>query len=292
MKKIALVDGGEICFRVSAGSDIRRWNVYVEGEEADGHIASFHYKKEATKYINGREELVAIQSIQTTSVSFANNSTTAFLRTIKEDTQADQVIVCFGHPKGLNFRNDIATFKKYKDRAGDRPHHYETVKSYIKNNFDYYETTEPYEDDDVLAILYNDLEAFDYYHPIICSTDKDLNQVPGRHYNIRKRELYDVSVVQGYRNFYNQLLSGDPTDTIPGIYYITGKKNTKDLSETLSYCHTRATMYQRVYFIYYIALESKEKSIPTDLDCILWEIGNLLYLRRSWDDEGWNFPLI
>ena len=52
---------------------------------------------------------------------------------------------------------------------------------------------------------------------IICSIDKDLLQVPGKHYNFVKKEFSEVSEVEGLRNFYKQMLIGDSSDNVFGV---------------------------------------------------------------------------
>ncbi len=51
---------------------------------------------------------------------------------------------------------------------------------------------------------------------IICSIDKDLLQIPGRHYNFVTGVFTDIDEAQGWRNFYTQLILGDKSDNIPG----------------------------------------------------------------------------
>ena len=47
--------------------------------------------------------------------------------------------------------------------------------------------------------------------------DKDLDQIPGRHYNWTTGEAYQVSAREGLTFFFQQILSGDSTDNIPGL---------------------------------------------------------------------------
>lgn len=64
------------------------------------------------------------------------------------------------------------------------------------------------------------------YPSIIAGIDKDLDQIPGWHYNwelvrsgkvIREAKKYYVSDLEGLKKFYYQLIVGDPTDGIKGI---------------------------------------------------------------------------
>jgi 5'-3' exonuclease len=49
---------------------------------------------------------------------------------------------------------------------------------------------------------------------IICSIDKDLLQIPGRHFNFVKGTSQEVSELEGLRHFYKQLLIGDTSDNV------------------------------------------------------------------------------
>lgn len=51
----------------------------------------------------------------------------------------------------------------------------------------------------------------------IFHVDKDIDQIPGDHYNFNKGEFYHVTNEQGMRHFYFQLIMGDKADNIPGF---------------------------------------------------------------------------
>src|SRR5574343_1568457 len=52
---------------------------------------------------------------------------------------------------------------------------------------------------------------------IIVTLDKDLDMIPGLHYNWVKNTIYDVNEDEALRFFYKQLLIGDTSDNIVGI---------------------------------------------------------------------------
>jgi 5'-3' exonuclease len=52
---------------------------------------------------------------------------------------------------------------------------------------------------------------------VICSIDKDLKQVPGRHYNFVKKEASVVTEEEGKKFLYLQSLIGDRSDNIVGV---------------------------------------------------------------------------
>jgi len=52
---------------------------------------------------------------------------------------------------------------------------------------------------------------------VLAHIDKDLNQIPGPHYNYNKKEHYQVDPEEGYRFLCKQWVMGDSTDGIPGV---------------------------------------------------------------------------
>jgi len=60
---------------------------------------------------------------------------------------------------------------------------------------------------------------------IICSRDKDLKMIPGWHYgwpagNQKEFGPKFITEVEALRNFYRQMLTGDPVDNIPGLWNV------------------------------------------------------------------------
>jgi 5'-3' exonuclease len=74
------------------------------------------------------------------------------------------------------------------------------------------------EADDLLRIWAEEARAAgqDY---IICSIDKDLKCIPGKHYYMKTGEekVFEMSEEAALKFYYTQLLKGDPTDNILGV---------------------------------------------------------------------------
>lgn len=143
-------------------------------------------------------------------VSHALANVKSVVSTIVETVGASEYCVFLS--TGTNFRGDIATIKEYKANRKDarKPTHYDAIHEYMMDRFECYKT-ESIEADDAMALCQTN-------KTVICSLDKDMLQVPGLHYNWVKDSKIAVSPYVGQRKLWQQVLTGDSTDNIPGIY--------------------------------------------------------------------------
>lgn len=120
-----------------------------------------------------------------------------------------------------NFRKEL--FPDYKaNRKQPRPTHLEACRQFLCKEYGAV-ITDGHEADDELGI--NQTED-----SITCSIDKDLLQIPGRHYNFVKKEFKEVLYIDGIRHFYAQMLIGDRSDNVTGVEGIGEKKAAKLLN--------------------------------------------------------------
>jgi len=122
-----------------------------------------------------------------------------------------------------NFRYNVATILPYKgNRTAERPFHYDAIRQLLVDDFGAV-LTEGMEADDALGLAQKE-------DSIILTIDKDLDMIPGYHYNWEKDLEYYVSELDGYRTFFKQMLTGDSTDNILGLYGVGPKsKLLKDI---------------------------------------------------------------
>jgi DNA polymerase-1 len=161
-----------------------------------------------------------------------------------------------------NFRKHI--YPEYKaNRTATKPKHLQFLRDYLVESWQG-TVAEKMEADDYLGI--NQHES-----SIICSIDKDLLQVPGKHYNFVKKEFYEVDEETGFRNFYTQLLTGDTSDNIKGIAGIGPVKAKKALAE--------ATNEYEMFCIVRDMYKNDEWMIMN---------GRCLHILRSLDDDWTN----
>lgn len=124
-----------------------------------------------------------------------------------------------------NFRYSI--YPEYKaHRPKEKPHWLQPIREYLVANFNA-EVINGQEADDALGINQTG-------DTIICSIDKDLLQIPGRHYNFVKDEFVEVDDFQGMHHFYMQCLMGDRSDNIKGIPKVGPKNAEKILADKMT----------------------------------------------------------
>lgn len=161
---------------------------------------------------------------------------------ILQETEADEYEVWLSGDN--NFRYQV--YPEYKANRIDtyRPKWEKEVKEHLRKEWQA-NTAHGCEGDDYLGIRQYDLSGHNFSigdkHSVICTIDKDLNQIPGWHYSweltklgkvIRPAKIWFITPEEATRFFYTQLLVGDPTDNIKGVPGIGPKKAEKLLQDT------------------------------------------------------------
>ena len=159
----------------------------------------------------------------------AKNRLTEWLTTIVYmDLNCDDYVAFTTGPG--NFRYEVAKTVPYKGNRKDmkRPKHLDELKHHLKR----LGATETVgiEADDAVSIM----AAKEPGKYIIVHVDKDLNMIPGEHYNPNKCERYTVTEFDAAYNFWKQMLTGDRVDNIPGLAGIGDKKAEKILKSLSS----------------------------------------------------------
>lgn len=119
---------------------------------------------------------------------------------------------------GNNFRYKVAKTQPYKGtRAKNaKPLHYDELRKHLQRLGA--EVTDNMEADDAVCIQAHMSDSW------IVHVDKDLDQIPGWHYNPQKDLQYYVDPFVAEYNFWIQMLMGDRVDNIPGLPNIGPKK--------------------------------------------------------------------
>lgn len=176
-----------------------------------------------------------------------------------------------------NFRYQIDSSYK-ANRTQPKPVHYDFLRHCLSDD-SMFNTDIIYgrEADDAIGIHAGRFSSLADY--CVISLDKDLNQIPGWHYNFVKEKKYYVSNITACRFFYKQLLSGDSADNIDGITGI-GEKISNDLIDGID---SERDMYRIVHHIYNNTDEPFENLITR---------GQLLKIQRNEHESLWLPPVL
>lgn len=117
----------------------------------------------------------------------------------------------------------------YKAGRPDKPEFFTEIKEYI--NTTYRAITVPTLEADDLIGIYANKENEYCEDAIICTIDKDLQQLEGEYFHLRKKEQWTISKIEANKNLFRQILTGDATDNIKGLYHIGVKKAEKYIEE-------------------------------------------------------------
>jgi 5'-3' exonuclease len=217
-------------------------------------------------------------SAKNESLDVATWRVEALLRQLIRDTNSTEYIIYLSGPD--NFRKGLdPTYKAH--RTQERPAFLEDCREYLVKTWGA-KVTEGIEADDAIGIeataCFAEGTAF-----ICCSLDKDFRQIPGHHHSweisgtvngkswTKPAETVFVSPLDGLRNFYKQMLIGDPADNVTGVVGI-GKVKAAKLIDPL---HTEEDMARAV-----IAFYDSEERYELNRK-LLWILRNELNLQSK-----------
>lgn len=198
---------------------------------------------------------------------------------IKNELAADDVVVYLSGP--TNYRTSLATLRVYKGNRDPthKPIHGPAIVDYITSKYANV-ISDGEEADDVIGYTHYEMWEQDPNGTVIASFDKDLDMIPGLHYNNKRGELYNISPDYAMYLFFKQVLTGDSTDNVQGIPKVGPVKATTILSGLED---NETAMYGSCLAAYegYYGVDDGEK--------YLLENARLLWIRRR-PGELWNPP--
>ena len=274
---IVHLDGDVLVYRAGFAAEHTFWKV-----EWGEYSREFESRSLLNAFLEeegiGKLECVITSRVEAEPEGHALFNARSMVRTIEDKLQADSLILYLSGPS--NYRNTIATIKPYKgNRDPDhKPVHAAAIKAMYRREYNV-KTSDGQEADDDMAIAHYAEWMREPHSSVIATIDKDLDMVPGLHYNFVKDEQYYIEPIDGLRKFYEQMLKGDTVDNIPGVPGIGPVKAGKHLAE----CKTEWEMYQAVRTLYV-------SGYGDAADAALLENGRLLWMRRQ-DNEWWNPPM-
>lgn len=251
--------------------------VYSSGFASDGAakrrlLDELHGDKEAY------DKHVAEHGKPYEPVNFCLNGLNTQLNSIVRAAEADDYKVVMSHP--VNYREAFYPDYKMNRDITHKPHWENEIKDFLFERHDAIYSSIGDEADDAMGIMQMEAMASGQ-ETIICTIDKDLDMIPGLHYNFSKTRrdngIYTMEDPEGLRLFYAQVLSGDSSDNIPGMFQRLGIKCDAKWKIPLEGMNDPMEMYDYVMKVY-----------ENDLDHVHL-MAKLLWIKR--DEKWWEPPI-
>lgn len=273
------VDGDVVVYRAGYAAEHTLYDV-----EYGGRVLTFDGAKAYKEHVElnklGPLDYVLRSRIYVEDESASIYNVRSIVGSIAERLQLDPENLTLYLSGQGNYREGVAKTAPYKgnrDRT-KKPVHSAAIKEYMRRTYNVL-TSEGQEADDDMAIAHYAMWVRDPDSTCIASIDKDLNQIPGWHYNFVTDTMYEVAESDARRFFWQQVLSGDPTDNIPGIRGVGQAKAAKALADA----HCDIDWYNKALALY-VQAYGEERA-----EEVLTEMARLVYIRRE-PDEWWNPP--
>lgn len=139
----------------------------------------------------------------------------------RDDHERDEDELVYTNVTKPNFRNAIAKTKPYKGQRPEKPEWYTkwapVVEARLVDYWGFIRTPEGFEADDLVCSIMANMTEIEGAEPWCCGTDKDLLQIPGKHFNIVKKTITELDYTQAQYKLWTQCLCGDTTDNIAGL---------------------------------------------------------------------------
>lgn len=228
MRRLLLLDSDIVAFKLAAATEE---TFYFDGKDA-----------EPARHTSLEDTLLGVEHLVESYI---------------EKYHAAEVVVCLSDPNA-NWRNNV--YPAYKaNRKGRRPEFLMEAKSHLASLYPSYQRPD-LEADDIMGIIGTSPVLWADYEKVIVSEDKDLRTVPGLLINPRDERSVPrkISRVAAARFFYQQCITGDPTDNYPGAKGVGAQsEEVKSLAGAKRECD----MWSIVLSAYYRKGQTKDEAI-------------------------------
>lgn len=207
-------------------------------------------------------------------LNFCLHNVNMKIKEVMDVTGATDKIVFLSHP--INAREELYPEYKANRDTTHKPFWYNEIKEFLTIRHKAVLSEEGDEADDAMGIA----QGASTTASVICTIDKDLDMIPGLHYNWSKTRrddgVYSIDKHDANRFFYKQCLIGDSTDNIPGLWKRMGEKASKKVLAPIDHMTGEQEMYD-----YVLACYNGDKEF-------LHLIAKLLWIKR--DNKEWEAP--
>ena len=214
-----LVDGDVVKYRCGFAAQKTRYDIWTDEHEK---VERCDNAKDANALIAAcGEEFYKTPFVEVEPVENALHSVKLMMQSIQEKYPDAEMQVYFSCPTKDNWRTKL--YPQYKANRKPRvPEHAEAIRAYMDRKYQV-TTLEDMEADDIIA-----MDAYALRQAgkqiVVATIDKDMDQIPGTHYNFVTQEEYDIDVQSALALLDLQIVAGDAVDNVPGIKGIGMKK--------------------------------------------------------------------
>ena len=216
-----LIDGDIVAYKSAASLESQYFREVV-AHETDLKLHKYkqdHYEE----FVKGYK----FWSVGTTHLTNHLDESMKFIlsKTVRDFEQGSYQVYLTGSG---NFRYEVAKTVPYKEnrKSTPKPVDFPQARDYLVEHFGAI-ISEGEEADDLIAIEATRCGPT----TVVASIDKDMLQIPCRHFNLNKGDWTTVSEFSGLEFFYRQVLTGDAADNIKGVHGIGPKTAKKMLSQ-------------------------------------------------------------
>lgn len=277
-RRVGLIDGDTIAYSAGFSSQTKTYHIHELNDEGttikDESLMAFKTSKEADIWLEeNKGNYIKVSSIEIEDERKAIYITKKLLEKIKDVLKLNEARIFLSDDH--TFRHQIAESLPYKGNRNKlhKPYYLDLIKQYLKvvHRGEIWDSLEA---DDAISISSYRYDA-DGHIPIVITIDKDLDQVPGHHYNFRTNVEYFISPKQATRNYYIQVLAGDRVDNIVGLKGVGPARAEKILGH-----ETDSQRLANIVFQEYIKRLGKDSG-PRYLE----EVCKLVYILKNEEEK-------
>jgi len=175
-----------------------------------------------------------------TDAEKVKNHVKDFVSSILNSVGAEEYMLFYQSQKHKNYRLEI--YPEYKANRPETPEFFTHWRSVLYKIYEELGAValNTIETDDALSIVF---KIFPEKEIVLCHNDKDMFQIPCKHYLYKKLKFIDISIADSIRNLNIQLLQGDSIDNIKGCRRIGEVKAAKAIDSGQSVIDVYKSVY-------------------------------------------------
>jgi hypothetical protein len=287
LSNLVLVDADGLLYLAGAIGEKREYHAVFEDEDGEVHDIHRDSAAEVKEFGIEHPDLTFVEKDLIVTPGPLEHCLQVVKTKLKEMQRKYGPLEVYVKGDGTNFRDDVSTIVKYKgNRTAVKPYWLEEIRQYLIVNWNAIEISGKEADD---AIATRAFEASKSY--VVCSPDKDLNQIPGKHWNYSKNVEFEIDPDEAREFFWQQVLSGDTADNIKGCWKIGEGKATDLVAEWIGDQLSDEEIWPLVVEVYDISKAKPGCPYP-DLapDVVAVENARLVWMQtenlRLWTPPG------